>query len=290
MRIPVSAVCLFLAAAGLSRADESDALRAMTFNIRYDNPGDGPNQWRFRRDGLAELIRDQNVDILGCQEALRNQIADLEERLPGYAWYGVGRDDGRERGEFVPIFYRKDRFDVLEKSSFWLSESPDQPGSRSWDAALPRVTTYMRLRDKETGAVWSVFNTHFDHRGRLARVESARLLREKVSEVPKSDRVLLLGDFNCQPSDRPYQVLTAESEESRRLSDARTASQTDPRGPDSTWNGFTMIIPGRRIDFIFVSGNVRVLSHEILEARMGERFLSDHLPVVVDVTSEREPD
>ena len=284
--IPGVAIAVAVLVPGGSYGEEASALRVMTFNIRYDNPGDGPDQWRFRRDGVAELIRAQQIDLVGCQEALRNQVADLEERLPGYSWYGVGRDDGQERGEFVPIFYRTDRFDVLDKSSFWLSEEPDKPGSRGWDAALPRVTTYLRLKDRRTGEIWSVFNTHFDHRGRRAREESARLLRERTSAAPDGDRIVLTGDFNCQPDDAPYRTLTAANGEHRNLRDAQSVSRTPSRGPNSTWNGFREVVPERRIDFLFVGEGVGVLSHEILVARRNERFLSDHLPVVAEVRAE----
>lgn len=272
------------------RAEEETSVRVMSFNIRYDNPGDGPDQWRFRRDGVAELIRAEQVDIVGCQEARRNQIADLEERLPEYSWYGVGRDDGREGGEFVPVFYRTDRFEVLDKKSFWVSEEPDQPGSRGWDAALPRVTTYLRLKDRRTGDTWSVFNTHFDHRGRRAREESAKLLRERISVAPAGDHIVLTGDFNCRSTDAPYETLTAAGDDLARLYDARTVSRTEHRGPNSTWNGFREIVPDRQIDFIFVGEQVAVLTHEILVARKNDRFLSDHLPVVVDLRADGEPE
>jgi endonuclease/exonuclease/phosphatase family metal-dependent hydrolase len=278
------------------RTDGDTTVRAMTFNIRYNNPGDGENAWPHRRDWVAEIIRTREADIVGCQEALRDQIADLAERLPDYAWYGVGRDDGAERGEFVPVFYRRDRFELLEKASFWLSESPDKPGSRSWDSSLPRVTTVVRLKDRRSGAVLLLVNTHFDHRGSEARAESARLILAEIAHRRKpGEPVVFLGDLNCTPESLPYQTLTAGDDGGPvTLRDARTASRTDPAGPESTWNGFSAVAADTRIDYIFVDGPVAVESYRAIDETRERRFPSDHLPVLVELklsrsaTSDRE--
>ena len=263
------------------------ALRVMTFNIRYANPGDGPNAWRFRRDWVAEIVRTNDVDILGCQEVLKVQQDDLLERLPGYASFGPGRDDGKDAGEAVPIFYRRERFKVLKEEAFWLSETPDVPGSKGWGATLPRVTTYLRLKDWRSGATLSVVNTHLDHMSEEARRESARLINRYVADLPSGDVVILTGDFNCLPSSAPYRLLTeaaGEAERERvRLYDSFDVASQGHEGPESTWNGFKEIVPQRRIDFVFVRRPEIVRRHRILDDRRDGRFPSDHLPVVVDL-------
>lgn len=266
----------------------AEALVVVSLNIRFDNPGDGENAWPHRRDLVAEMIRSNRADIVGLQEALSRQVADLEERLPGYAWHGVGREDGKEQGEFVPIFYRKDRFELLDKSVFWLSETPAKPGSRGWDATIPRATTWLKLKDRRTGGVLFAFNTHFDHWGAKARDESAKLLLAKIEKIAGSSPAVLTGDFNCTPSSRPYRILTTGTDQPDErgefsLTDARSVSESEPAGPDSTWNGFREITPGLRIDFVFLWGPWRVASHRILDDRHDGRFASDHLPVVAQL-------
>lgn len=270
-----------------------DALAVMTFNIRFHNPDDGENAWPHRRDRVAEVIRMNRADLFGLQEALQDQVADLEQRLPEYTWYGLGREDGKERGEFVPIFYRKDRFDVLDNAVFWLSETPARPGSRGWDATIPRATTWVKLRDKQTGGVLFAFNTHLDHWGAKARDESARLLLAKIEKIAGPEPAVLTGDFNCTPSSRPYRILTTGTDDPDErgefsLTDARGVSESEPAGPDSTWNGFREITPGLRIDFIFLSGPWRVRSYQILDERNDGRFASDHLPVIAELIAESE--
>ena len=281
-------VLVLSTAAGL-RADEEDAerasrLRVMTFNIRFNNPNDGPNAWPERRDDVAALIRDSDLDVVGLQEALHDQIKDLEHRLPDFEWYGVGRDDGADGGEFVPIFYRRDRFAVLEATSFWLSETPDVPGTKSWDSSLPRVTTRMRLKDRATGRIVIVYNTHFDHRGRDARAESAKLLLARIAAEAAGEPVILTGDFNTRMDSEPYRLLAEKSGETIPLRDSRLVSATPAEGPNSTWNGFEEIALNARIDFIFVGSGLDVRSHRTIDQRRaGDRFLSDHLPVLAEV-------
>ena len=235
-----------------------DTLRILSFNIRYDNPEDGPDAWPHRKEAVADMIRSRAVDVAGLQEALKGQIDDLQTLLPGYAWLGVGREDGMEQGEFAPIFYRRDRLDTLRWGTFWLSETPDIPGSRSWDAALERIATWAVLRDRQTSEAFLAVNTHFDHRGAEARTRSAELIVESLNELATGQSgeqddagagnlpVVLTGDFNAGEDSAPYAVLTDA------LSDALYASEQPHEGPMSTWNGFEAIVPGRRIDYIFV--------------------------------------
>lgn len=281
MRTVLAALVLLISP--LVAAAEEPALRVMTFNIRYDNKGDGENAWPHRKDFAAEIIREQKTDIVGLQEALRHQVKDLEERLPGYAWYGVGRDDGDQRGETVTIFYKKDRFKVLDKGNFWLSDTPDKPGSKGWDAAITRLVTWLKLEDQQSGRTFLMANTHFDHIGRQARAESARLVLRQLPKLAGDLPVVLTGDFNTPPRSEPYNILVgADAASTWTFTDARKASKTDPQGPDSTWNGFRAVRPGQQIDFIFTVG-LETNSYAVLDMKKDGRFPSDHLPVIAEL-------
>ncbi len=262
-------------------AGDACQLKVMTFNIRYNNPGDGADAWPHRKDMVANVIR-EHADIVGLQEAQLDQIQDLEQRLAGFKWYGVGRDDGKDGGEFCPIFYRAERFDVLKKQTFWLSETPQVPGSKGWDTAITRLMTMVQFRHRSSGTSFWMINTHFDHRGPVARENSGRIIREHFNRLGKELPIVVTGDFNALPTSKPYQVMTGEGD-GQALLDSRTICQQAPQGPDSTWCGFQQVIPGRRIDFIFVWPGMDVLSHRTLDDRVDERFPSDHLPVVVQL-------
>jgi endonuclease/exonuclease/phosphatase family metal-dependent hydrolase len=258
-----------------------DPLRVMTFNIRYDNPADGEDGWANRKAKVASMIRFHGADVVGLQEALRNQIADLEAALPQLGWFGAGRSAARD-GEHCAVLYRRDRLEVLAEDTFWLSETPAVAGSRAWDAALPRIVTWGRLKDRRTGAVFHLFNTHFDHRGEAARRESARLLRGKVVEIAGAGGpAVVTGDLNTTPDSEPYRILTTGE---GALVDALAASTCPHHGPSGSWNGFQAIQAGRRIDFILVRPGVHVLHHGILSDTFDGRFPSDHLPVIAEIT------
>lgn len=262
-------------------ADDA-ALRVMTFNIRYNNPGDGEDAWPNRREMAASMIRFHDADVAGLQEALKGQIDDLQELLPNYAWTGVGRADGEEAGEFSPIFFRVDRLELLRDDTFWLSETPAVPGSKSWDAAIERIATWAVFRDRVTDEEIFVLNTHFDHIGEEAREESAELIVARLDSLAGGRPVVVTGDFNTTPQTAPYVTLTGGM-----LQDAMTVSQHPHHGPTSTWNGFEAIVPNRRIDYIFVNQGFQVIEHGILADTWEDRFPSDHLPVLAEVAVRR---
>lgn len=251
---------------------------AMSFNIRYDNPDDGPSAWPHRAEWVADEMA--KVDLIGVQEALAHQVDQLVTQLSGYEWVGVGREDGKEAGEFVPIFFKTEVFELLETVTFWLSDTPEVPGSRGWDAALPRIATaaYLSVRDTDVG-FW-VINAHFDHRGNQARLESAKLLTSRARMFTEDAPVLMLGDFNTTPETEVYATLTADL-----LQDARTVSNNPPEGPIGTFSGFLEreTIPQRRIDYVFISSPWVVKSYEAVVAVREGRYVSDHLPVKVRV-------
>lgn len=263
-----------------------NSLRVMAFNIRFDNPADGANAWANRKERVASTVRFHGADIVGMQEALKSQIDYLAEALPEYGWFGVGRDDGKEAGEFSPVFYRLERVEVLAQSTFWLSETPMVAGKLGWDAACNRVVTWGKFREKVSGAVFYLFNTHFDHAGDTARVESAKLLLAKIAEIAGDFPAVICGDFNAREDSEVYRILSGRSataDPQKRIFDCRYLSQTAHHGPLATFNGFNPTPTPGRIDYIFVKPQLRVLRHGILAERWEEGWASDHFPVLAEV-------
>ena len=255
----------------------------MSWNVRYYNLRDGLDAWPNRKEWAVDLINRTKPDIIGLQEVVQRQMTDLQKGLKEYDSYGVGRDDGKIKGEYAPIFYRRDRFKLLQKSTFWLSKTPDKVGSRDWDAAITRIASWVLLEDLTNGQQLLFVNTHFDHRGRTARLESARLLRRRLQSTFADHAAILSGDFNALPDAPPIAALTQESNDEPRWFDSRSLSKSRYTGPDSTWNGFRAVQPGRRIDYIFVTDAVQVLSHNTIAEQRDGRFPSDHLPVVAEM-------
>ncbi len=258
-------------------------INVITFNIRYNNPGDSLNAWPLRKDKVASQILFHDATIVGVQEALLGQLIDLSERLPQYKWLGVGRDDGKKRGEYSAIFYDTTRLKVLQSNTFWLSEQPDVAGIKGWDAALPRVVTWAQFKDKKTGVVFFHFNTHFDHMGKIARRESARLLLQKVASIAGKSKAIITGDFNAQPTDEPILVIM-DSSNPLHLKDSKSLSLQPHYGPEGTFTAFgPKEIYTAPIDFIFIKGNIKVLQHATLSESWEGRFSSDHFPVLAKV-------
>ena len=283
----MSLLCLLLALltarvqqpAPAAAPPDQPTLRVASFNIRYGTADDGENRWEKRKDLVVGTIRKLDPDLLGVQEALAFQVDELKAVLPAYDFVGVGRDDGRRAGEFAGIYYRKDRFEQLAVGHIWLSETPDQPGSRGWDASLPRVATWVRLRDLRTARPLFVINAHFDHRGPRARVESAKLMRRTIEELHEGAPVIVTGDFNATEDDEPYAALRGAAGDAQRLLDTYRAAHPERRPDEATFNGFTGNRTGSRIDWILHSGDLRTVAAEISYERDGERYPSDHYPV-----------
>ncbi len=251
-------------------------LRVMTFNIRYNNPGDGEHAWPNRKERVASTILFNQADLVGVQEALKEQMDDLAGLLPGYAWLGVGRDDGKEAGEYSAIFYNPSRFEVLESGTFWLSTTPEVPGSKDWDAAITRIVTWAHFKDIPSGDTFYHFNTHFDHRGEEARERSAELIAERAPQMAGDLPLVVTGDFNFTEDAPGYSVLT------EKLHDTFYTSQQPHHGPDETiYGGFEVTHEtGRRIDYIFVNDHFSVLQHATLSDNWDGAFASDHLAVI----------
>ena len=282
LSVILAAAGIVLMAAGADAQRTDAPVRVMSFNIRYDEPRDGMNAWANRKRKVADVIRFHKADLVGVQEALLTQLRDLESLLPDLAWCGVGRSDGKEAGEYSAILFRRSRFRSVNCESFWLSETPEVAGSKGWDAALPRIVTWARLHDSATGKTFVHFNTHFDHMGERAREQSAALILKKAPQFAGKDPFVITGDLNVTEDTAAYKTLAAGAN-GLKIADARYASVNGHFGGDSTWNGFKELVPGRKIDFIFVRDGVRVLEHGILSDRWGELWASDHLPVIAEI-------
>lgn len=263
------------------------SLSVMTYNIRLDTEADGINQWKNRTGKVVTLIKKYNPDLLGVQEAMHNQMVDLQAGLAEYHYVGAGRDDGKEKGEYSAIFYKKEKFDLLTQNTFWLSETPDVPGSKGWDAAITRIVTYALFKDKATGKSFLYANTHFDHIGKEARKNSAELIKiylagflQGASYGNKDSQlsVIVSGDFNSEPTDAPY--LTMTNGEHFRLLDSRPANNLT-----GTFCGFELNkIACKTIDYVFHSEEWNSSGYQVISDNDGQFYPSDHLPVQVILT------
>lgn len=255
---------------------QAQSFKVMTYNIRYDTPHDSVNQWSNRKHKVVALLKNYTPDIFGVQEALYNQVSDIQKNLSDYSYIGVGRDDGKKKGEFTAIFFRTDRFTLLQQNTFWLSEKPNQPGSKSWDAAITRIATWAMLEDKQNKQRFLFINTHFDHIGEEARLRSAELLKAKASELAPDVPVVITGDFNCSREEAPYHALT--NTELIELIDPAP----EPKGTFCTFKVGGMEC--RAIDFIFITNEWRADGYKVIDDNDGKYYPSDHLPVMLTLS------
>ncbi|MGE5411338.1 MAG: endonuclease/exonuclease/phosphatase family protein [Clostridiales bacterium] len=269
------------------KAAKDNPLRVMTYNIRYAGTvaSDSAFAWENRKEQVASMVRFNRADIAGMQEVLKLQLDDLKKMLPEFDALGLGRDDGKESGEYSAIFYRKNRLSVLKSATFWLSETPGKV-SKGWDAACNRVVTWAKFKDKMTGKVFFHFNTHFDHIGEAARNNSAFLLLNKVKEIAGNFPVIVTGDFNFTADSKYYKILTESkaNPELEVLKDAQNISLYPHYGGHVSFNDFGRNTdPNNKIDYIFVKNQVKVINHGIIGEKLNGRYPSDHMPVVADI-------
>ena len=256
---------------------QETGIKVMSFNIRYNNPDDGENAWPQRKDQVVSVVRFHHAAIIGFQEVQADQLSYLEKALPEYRWCGVGRLAGGRGEEYCAIFYLADRYELLESETFWLSETPEVKVSKSWDSSLPRICTIAILKHKISGEKLVMMNTHFDHRGELARKESARLIAARAKDY-KDYPLVLTGDFNCEIDSEPLAILGSE------LKEASAVSRLTSHGPRWSFHGFKGYQPGNKlIDFIFVNENLEILRHGLLVDNLNGHYPSDHLPVLVEI-------
>ena len=247
----------------------------LSYNIKYDDTMDKENNWSLRKKRLLNLLKDYNPSIIGIQEGLINQVNYIDTYLEKYKYIGAGRDDGKTKGEFCAIYFDTTFYEVLEHSTFWLSETPDLV-SVGWDAALERVCTYGLFVSIYSGEKFLVLNTHFDHIGTVARIKSSELILNKIKEINKNSLpVVLMGDFNSIPDSEPIKIIEQDMIDGLRI------SLKNLQGPQGTFNGFDLSNPiSKRIDYIFTK-NFHVFYYRHIDDRLeNNNHISDHLPVL----------
>lgn len=256
-----------------------EQINVMSYNVGYDealyNDGDPKeNYWVNRRSLQVGLISFHEPDIIGMQEPHLHQVKYFEENLEKYDWVGYGREDGKEEGEYIPIFYNVEKFELLKSDVFWLSETPNKV-SKSWDAGYTRICTWALFEVKETKKKFYVFNTHFDSKGEEARLYSSKLVKDRISKIAQGAPVFLLGDFNFIPDSKAYKEVLNSG-----LKDSKFIVQSKPYGPQGTFNGFRFNnVPKHRIDYIFVNDTIDVLKHGTLTDSYEMKYPSDHFPI-----------
>ena len=250
-------------------------ISVMSYNIKYANENDGINSWSNRKEFITNQMKFYEPDIFGVQEAVHEQMIHFKENLSGYDFVGVGREDGKQKGEYSAIFYKTGDFKVLEADTFWLSQTPDKV-STGWDAALPRISTYALMQEQTSGRKFWFFNTHFDHVGVEARKNSVKLILQKIAKINTEGLpVFLTGDFNLEPDSEPIQLVMKKLKDSREVAEITF-------GNEGTFNGYHWDeTPARRIDFIFVSEGISVKKYAVLTDSKEKRYASDHFPVMV---------
>jgi endonuclease/exonuclease/phosphatase family metal-dependent hydrolase len=253
---------------------------AMTFNIRLNTRSDSSNAWEYRKDKVISQIKFHDVDILGIQEGLIKQVNDLKGAFPDHEFVGVARDDGKERGEFSGLFINNAKFKVLNSGTFWLSLTPDVPGSKSWDAAITRICTWAYLKEKSGRKKFYVFNTHLDHMGSISRVESIKLILTKIDELAAGYPVIFMGDLNSSIDEEPVKTINARTNKIPLYNTAELSAEGH-YGPTGTFNNFmSREVNDKPIDFIFVTKDISVMKHASISESWKGRFSSDHFPVL----------
>lgn len=283
INLPISLVIMVLAMACSRQNHETAvAIDVMTYNIKFDDPNYSINGWDQRKHRVASLLDFYEPDFFGTQEGLLHQLQYLDSVLTDVKWIGVGRNNGSTQGEFSALFFNEKKFELVtgSDSTIWLSESPGVP-SKSWDAAFPRILTWGKFKHKSSGRSLYVFNTHFDHVGDTARTESAKIITATISKIVKDYPVILTGDFNVTPEEKPYEILTEEY----HLSDTQILAGPKRIGPEFTYSGFEVDpnITPRRIDYIFINDHFKVCKYGVLSDFNSGLYPSDHLPVITNL-------
>lgn len=267
----------------IQAGDRNTPIKVMSFNIRYGAANDGENSWKHRDYLVLETIQNYGPDLIGYQEALKFQVDFLKQNLKGYGFHGIGRDKGTEEGEYVPVMWKMDRFELVDSGHFWLSETPEIPGSISWDSSLTRMLSWVVLRDKKAVGYQKelVFaNTHFDHRGNQARLESAKLIRQRAEEIMNDIPIILTGDFNTTEDLAPYAALCkAEGFNGKPLVDAFRVIHPEVSDNERSFGAWVGRRDGKRIDWILHTDDFVTLNAAINYTQDAGRYPSDHYPV-----------
>lgn len=280
----------FLAAVGASRVLASEpsgstALSLASFNIRFPSEDDGDNQWEHRRTSFLSTWKSLDADIIGVQEAFASQLKEIEKDFPEYQRFGVGRDDGKEEGEHSAVFFRHAKFELLTSGTFWLSDTPDVAGSNTWEAACNRVCTWGRFREKDSGMILAVFNSHWDHKSRRAQEKSpVRIATEIQRHAKAGEALIVMGDFNCGPSSAPVRYLLGETVSLDGRNETcplrlRNSPTEMPMGEGATFHGWKGGTKGEQIDYILLSPEFTQVKGEIRRSKLADRWPSDHYPI-----------
>ncbi|MBQ9874930.1 MAG: endonuclease/exonuclease/phosphatase family protein [Thermoguttaceae bacterium] len=280
--------CAFFAFDAVAKADDNDSsFRVMSFNIRCDSGVDGDNNWEFRRETLIDVVKENDPMLLGVQEAVPGQMDYLSEKLTDYKWVGVGRDDGKRKGEFMSIFYKPEMVDLLDSGTFWLSQTPDEP-SKGWDAQCFRTVTWCKFKCKKTGKEFVYANTHMDHVGTIARKKGAKLIIKRMYDITKGELPFFVsGDFNVNDQHDAYISITEGVDDIPGLRDANKIAKERDAAQEYTYHNWGKIPPekGDIIDFIFVNDKVDVLKFKINPLKHSNgRYASDHVSIVATLS------
>jgi len=271
---------IVLAATLAAQTAPRERLTVMSFNVRYGDANDGENRWTARREALFDTIRRQDADLIGLQEALDFQIDEIVGAAPIYAVIGVGRDDGVAEGEYAAILFRKDRLHVADAGTFWFSDTPDVPGSKSWGNNITRICTWARLVDRDGRAFWH-FNVHLDHESQPSRERSTELLLQRIDARSPREPVIVTGDFNVGEDNPAMKILTGSS--SPPLVDTFRVLHPDEQAA-GTYTGFKYgNLDGDKIDYVLVQPGTEVIRAEIVRTSRNDRYPSDHFPVVARI-------
>ena len=264
-------IAMFYLVPTATRGQESIDVRVMSFNIRFGTARDGVNHWDRRKENVVTTISDFQPDVVGTQEVLPFQADFLSKNLEGFEYVGRSRDNSKS-GEQCGILIRSSRFDILEQGHFWLSEAPNWPGSKSWDSSLPRMASWLKLFDRRSKSVFYFVNTHFDHRGKIAREKSSQVIVDRSKRFEAGLPIIITGDFNSGAGTVPYQVISEVYVD--------TFDKLHPDAKETgTFSGFDGRTDGARIDCIFVSRKVKVVEAGIDRREFDRRNPSDHFPV-----------
>ena len=281
----LKSICLILVLSSCFVQAKNPPIKVMSFNIRNGMAKDGENAWPLRKDFVVETIRMFDPDLLGLQEVHGFQAEFLKEHLPEYGYFGVAREADLTTGEYVPVMYKRDRFELVDEGYFWLSETPEVPGSKSWDSALPRLATWILIKDRKSGNARMIFgNTHFDHRGKVARLESAKLIRTRIDSVLPDIPVIVTGDFNTHEKLEPYaELVTSNGDSGAPLIDTYRVIHPQVRDLEGTFSAFSGNRERNRIDWVLTTQDFVILNASINYTQENGRNPSDHYPVEATV-------
>lgn len=265
-----------------AKENNSTSIKAMTFNIRYGTANDGDNSWKYRRNLVFSVIDNSKCDFIGMQEAMVFQIEEIIQSCPTYKYIGVTRNVDPAEGEASPILYNATKWELIDGQTLWLSETPDKPGSKSWNSSFPRIFTWGKFKNKESSLEILIINTHYDHKSAEARSNSSRVIVKYISDNIKGMNAILLGDFNAPEDEDPIIYLTTN--QVHPLVDVYRTIHADPSDDDVTFYGWKEPKPGtgKRLDYIFFSGYLTPLSSEVVKFNINGRYPSDHLPVIAE--------